>query len=61
MDYSAGFVARQVHEVNLLGAEQRIAHAQAAAEREAEAPAAGRGGRRVRAPHRRFHLPLFAR
>ncbi len=60
MDYSAGFVARQVHEVNLLGAEQRIAHAQAAAEREAEAPAAGRG-RRVRAPHRRFHLPQFAR
>ncbi|MFC9917310.1 hypothetical protein [Agromyces binzhouensis] len=61
MDYSAGFVAQQVHEVNLLGAEQRIAHAQAAAEREAESPAVGRGARRVRAPHRRFHLPQFAR
>jgi hypothetical protein len=60
MDYAAGFVAQQVHEVNLLGAERRIAQARAAAEREAVRPAEP-ASRRVRAPHRRFHLPLLAR
>ncbi|WP_430646892.1 hypothetical protein [Agromyces sp. GXS1127] len=61
MDYAAGFVAQQVHEVNLLGSEQRIAYAHAAAEREAERPAKVRGSGRERATHRRFHLPQFAR
>lgn len=64
MDYAAGFVAMQVHEVNLLRAEERIALRRAAAERAADlggAVPAAVGRQRV-ARRRRFrrHAPQFA-
>lgn len=66
MDYAAGFVAMQVHEVNLLRAEERIALERAAAERaeagdDDAAPARGSRLRFARRSRVRRHVPILAR
>ncbi|HEX6954539.1 MAG TPA: hypothetical protein VF156_06620 [Agromyces sp.] len=64
MDYAAGFVATQVHDVNLLRAEERIALQRAAAERAADhdgdVPVAA-DRRRVARRRFRRHVPQLAR
>lgn len=63
MDYAAGFVAMQVHDVNLLRAEERIALQRAAAERAADQAGAepvAVGRRRVARRRFRRHAPQFA-
>ena len=63
MDYAAGFVAMQVHDVNLLRAEERIALQRASAERAADQAGAepvAVGRRRVARSRFRRHAPQFA-
>lgn len=67
MDYTAGFVAMQVHDANVRRAEERIAITRAAAARAEDSADSGSGsarGARLRAPlrrHVRRHAPLVAR
>jgi hypothetical protein len=65
MDYTAGFVAMQVHAADVRRAEERIAIARAAAERADGSDGSGTArGAWLRVPRRRRvgrHAPLFAR
>lgn len=65
MDYTAGFVAMQVHADDVRRAEERIAIARAAASRAEDADGSGSArGAWLRAPRRRHsrrHAPLLAR
>jgi hypothetical protein len=65
MDYTAGFVAMQVHAADVRRAEERIAIHRAAAEREADSDASGPArGAWLRVPRRRHvrrNAPLLAR
>jgi hypothetical protein len=65
MDYTAGFVAMQVHDADVRRAEERIAITRAAAARAEDSDGSGSArGAWLRAPRRRHvrrHAPLFAR